>query len=318
MRRALLAIVLAALTLAGCRGGKPAQVPEVRVHVTMDGDAAAVLVQTARARGIADVKLVPTPAEAEVFWLRDPAEVVALGDRIQVQAFPAPTDIDARLLDPRGRFLPVCARARVFIVNPRAGLPFEPRTYADLADPRAKGRVALTPLTSDDGLSTVAALALRHGMKGVMGFLEALAKNEPYLAESDAEVRDRVIRGEAAFGLVGSELAAAIAASAAGLEVVVPDQAGRGAILIPTTVSVAPGAGEHAVKLAHWIAGRDSEAVLAARVPGLMPLRDDVPVPVGVQPTPALRAMVIDWDRFVTAKETVRTALEGWPEQWLR
>lgn len=320
MRHALALFATLALgASSACRGGPPASLPEVRVLVTVSDEASAVLAQAARSRGVAAVKLVSTPAEAEVYWLRDPAEVVALGDRVQAGALPPSPDVDARLLDPRGRFLPVAARARVLVVNRRVPLPFEPQSLRDLADPRASGRVALAAMTSDEGAATVAALTLAFGNANVSRFLAALAKNEPFLGASDAEVRARVVNGDAAFGLVGSEIAAAGAASAAGLEVVVPDQSGgRGAIVVPTAVALAPGAGDAAARLGHWLAGPEAERVLVARVPGLMPLRDEVPVPVGVHPTRALRVVLIDWDRFAEEKQKVRTALQGWPEQWRR
>jgi iron(III) transport system substrate-binding protein len=164
----------------------------------------------------------------------------------------------------------------------------------------------------------VAALTLSFGNAEVSRFLAALAKNDPIIAADDAEVRARVANGDAAFGLVGSEIAAAGAASAAGLEVIVPDQDSRGAILVPTAVAVATTAGDAASKLAHWLAGAEAEQVLVARVPGLMPLRDGVPVPVGVHPTRRLRVVLIDWDRFAAEKQKVSTALKGWPEEWRR
>jgi iron(III) transport system substrate-binding protein len=307
---------LVVLALAGCRSEKASPLPEVRVHATVGDTASSVLVQAARDRGLAAVRLVATPAEAEMFWLGDPAEVIALGARVQPAALAQSERTDARLLDPRLRFLPVGARARVLIVNPRVPLPFEPKDLRDLADPRASGRVALPAFTSDEGATTLAVLTLSFGDDSVSRFLQQLARNEPFIARSDAEVRDRVASGEAAFGVVSSEVAAAGAASAAGLEVVVPDQSGRGAILLPTAVALAPDAGERARELGFWLAGPDAEALLVARLPGLMPLHEGTPVPVGVQSTRAVRALLIDWNRFAEEKQKVRAA--DWPEEWRR
>jgi iron(III) transport system substrate-binding protein len=318
-RRTLAAAVavVAAVALGACRGKAPS-LPEVRVHATVGDAHTAVLVQAARASGIAAVRVVATPAEAEVLWLGEPAEVLALGALVRPAALPAHADVDTRLLDGRGRFLPVGARARVLLVNPKAKLPFEPQNLRDLADARASGRVALVGLDSDEGAATVAALRLTFGEESVTRFVEALAKNDPQVAASDAEVRDRVAQGDAAFGLVGSESAAAGAASAAGLQVVFPDQQGRGAVLLPTAVALTTNASGEAAKLAHWLAGLEAEQVLVARIPGLMPLRDGVPVPVGVQPTLSVRARIIDWDRFAEQKRQAREALKGWPDEQRR
>lgn len=317
MRTHLLAAALV-VALAACRGKPAPSLPEVSVHATVGDAAAAVLVQAARANGVADVRLVPSAAEADVFWLGDPAQVLALGDRVVPGTFAPSPDTDPRLVDPTGRFLPLCARARVFVVNPRVALPFDPKSMRDLADPRASGRVALAALTTDEGATTIAALTLRFGNASVSQFLGALARNHPLVVASDAEVRARVASGDAAFGVVGSEIAAAGAASAAGLEVVMPDQDGRGAIVVPTAVAVAAGATAQATALAQWLAGPQAEQVLVARVPGLMPLREGVPVPVGVLPTRSLRVVaLIDWDRFAAEKQKVRAALRGWPDEWL-
>ena len=89
--------------------------------------------------------------------------------------------------------------------------------------------------------------------------------------------------GKAAFGLAGSEQAAAGAVSVAALEVVYPDQSGFGTLVFPTAAAVLQRGVEnpsvHA--LAAWLAGSDAEQLLVARTPGLMPLRVEVPLPPG-------------------------------------
>jgi len=71
------------------------------------------------------------------------------------------------------------------------------------------------------------------------------APQEARRAPPGARPRARLASGEAAVALLSSEEAAAGAASAAGLEVVWPDQDGRGAVLLPRGGS-ASGLIEHA------------------------------------------------------------------------
>ena len=57
MNRAVTA-TLVVLALAGCRSEKASPLPEVRVHATVGDTASSVLVQAARDRGLAAVRLV--------------------------------------------------------------------------------------------------------------------------------------------------------------------------------------------------------------------------------------------------------------------
>jgi ABC-type Fe3+ transport system substrate-binding protein len=118
-------------------------------------------------------------------------------------------------------------------------------------------------------------------------------------------VQALVASGKAAFGLAGSEQAAAGAVSAAGLEVAYPDQAGFGTLVFPTAAAVMQRGVEkpsvHA--LADWLAGSDAEQLLVARTPGLMPLRVDVPLPPGVRSARDLRSPEIDWERLAEAEK---------------
>jgi hypothetical protein len=125
---------------------------------------------------------------------------------------------------------------------------------------------------------------LAYGEESAGRFLSLVARNGPQLAGSDAEVRARVSSGEAAFGLASSIEGAAAAASAAPLDVVYPDQVGSGAIALPTAVALLGGASDGARAVAAWLAGPDAERILVARIPGLLPLRPEVPIPVGVEP----------------------------------
>jgi iron(III) transport system substrate-binding protein len=221
--------------------------------------------------------------------------------------------VPRRWTDPAGRFTPLGARARVLLVSPAAALPFSPSNLRDLADPRARGRVALVPLGRGAGPVTIAALSLAYGEASAGRFLRLLAANAPLLASDDAEVRAKVASGEAAFGLAGSTDGAAAAASARRLDVVYPDQIGSGAVVLPTVVVPLAGAGEAARKLAAWLSSAEAEQILVARVPGLLPLRPEVPVPPGVEPAGNLAALTFDWDAL--AAETSRQAerLVRWP-----
>lgn len=301
-----------ALAVAGCSRGGSA-LPEVKVHVSPELPAAVLADVAARFR-VAKVVPVARVEEAELAWLADPAEALLLGARLAPGSAPPSEGVPGRWLDPRGRFAPLAARARVLLVSPAAGLPFTPSNLRDVADPRARGRVALAPFGRGAGPVTIASLALAYGAASADRFLALAARNAPQLAADDAAVRARVAGGEAAFGIAGSPEGAQAAASARPLDVVYPDQVGSGAIVLPTAVVVLAGAGDGAGKLAGWLAGADAERVFVARIPGLLPLRTDVPVPPGVEPASNLVSLPADWDLLAAETRRQRERLARWPD----
>lgn len=303
------------LALAACRAAPPPPLPEVRVHVTVGEPAAAALLGALEARGVARARRVPL-AEAELLWLADPTEVVEAGALVAEGQAPALPGIRERFQDPRRRFAPVAARARVLVVAPAPSppLPFAPVHYRDLADPRLAGRQALAA-SGGAGALGLAALAVAYGEPSLGRFLALLERARPQRVASDAEARARVAAGTAAVALVSSEEAAAGAASAAGLEVVWPDQDGRGAVILPTAVALtaAGAAAEPARRALAFLTSPEAEQLLVARAPGFLPLREGVLVPVGVRPASSLRALALDWDRLAAEKARLAQQLPGAP-----
>jgi iron(III) transport system substrate-binding protein len=309
---ALLAALATASCAPACGGGAP-PAPEVRIHAA-PGLPAAVLAEVA-AR-FAGVRAVPVAAarDAELVWAADPAEALAPALGAIEGSAPDATGVAPRWRDARGRFLPLAARARVLLLRPRARLPLEPSNLRDLADARLRGRIALVPLGRGEGPTLVAALSLAYGERSAGRFVRLLARNAPVLVEREDDVRARLAAGAADAGLATSLEGAAGAASAAALEVVYPDQGGAGAVVLPTAVVLRGGAGEGARRLAAWLATPEAERVLVARVPGLLPLRPEVPVPVGVEPAGNLVALPISWDALAEARARQAEALARWPD----
>ena len=293
--------LLAALGAIACT--QPTPLPEVRVHASVSPLAAQALATLAVNRRVARVVLVDDPAAADLAWYGDPVLALRRPDLLVPGSAPDQPGVADRWKDPARRFFPVGARARVLLVDPRARLPVPPRHLRDLADPRLAGRQAVTPPRDPGMAATFAALAALSSDEAALGLSRAIAAQSPQVAADEAGVQALVATGRAAFGLVSSEQAAAGAASAAALEVVYPDSSGFGTLVFPTSAAVLKGGVEkpavHA--LAGWLAGADAEQLLAARVPGIMPLRPDVPLPPGVRSARELRSPALDWERVAEA-----------------
>ena len=294
----------AVLSLAGalgalsCSPGAP--LPEVKVHSSVSPVATQALVTLAVNRRLARVVLVEDPAEADLAWFGDPAQALRQSRLLVPGSAPDAAGVAKRWKDPARRFFPVGARARVFLVGPRAVLPVQPRHLRDLADPRLAGLQALASPERGEGPATCAALAVLSSDEAALALARAIVAQRPQVSPDGAGVQALVASGKAAFGLAGSEQAAAGAVSVSALEVVYPDQAGFGTLVFPTAAAVLQRGVENPAvhALADWLAGSDAEQLLVARTPGLMPLRADVPLPPGVKSARDLRSPEIDWDRL--------------------
>lgn len=305
MRRHWVALTIG--LIAGCYRPPPVTVEPVRLWVApgLPGEVAAEL---ARGFKIADPKLVATIDEAEVAWLRDPTEAIDLARRVRLSSAPEQPRVPDAFQDPARRFAPVGAIAHVLVLPDRPAAGWSPDELRELADPRVRGRVAMTALGRGDGPLVVAALELAYGERGATGWLEQLARNEPVLVGTDAEAVARVADGSAAVALVDS-LTAGAARGRPGLRIVFPDQKAKGCVTIPTALVLLNGASPAARKFSAWLASPDAEEVLAQRVPGLLPLREGATAPDGIVPVWKMTALTVKWDALAQR--------EPWWEQWL-
>lgn len=304
-------IAVAAVLAAGCNRAPPVAMAPVRFYVA-PGLPGELVAELARGFEIAQPVLVASLDGAEVAWLRDPTAALALGDRAVAGSAPEQPRVPDGFLDPKRRFAPVGAIARVIVTSAKGTPAFVPDDLRELGDPRVRGKVALTRLGLGDGPLVVAALELGHGERGTRGWLEKLAANAPHLAESDAEVVATVAAGKAEFGLADS-LTAGAAAERSGLRLVFTDQKGSGCIAVPTALVVLGGASPVARKFSAWLAGPVAEEVLAQRAVGLLPLRENATAPAGIVPVWKLAVLPLDWSALAERAGAWRKRLADWP-----
>src|SRR5437899_1275116 len=114
----------------------------------------------------------------------------------------------------------------------------------------------------------------------------------------------------------GSDEAAKAAASAAHVLPVYPNQKSIGTFVWPTALSIAKSTRnpEAARKLAERLADRNTEQLLVARVPGYLPLRNDIPVPPGVRSAANLVVVSVDPARLVSEIGQRKAARAAWAE----
>jgi iron(III) transport system substrate-binding protein len=308
--RALVALAFA--LGAGCGAPPPPTVDPVRLYVA-PGLPGALVVELARSTAIANPTLVDRVEDAEVAWLRNPVEALALGARAPPGSAPEQPGVPDGYLDPKRRFAPVGALAWVIITSASAAEPFAPDDLRELADPRVRGKVALARLDRGEGPLLAAALEVGYGERGVRGWLQQLAGNRPIVLERGADVVKRVASREAQYGLTDSLTAGGALANDA-LRIVFTDQKGSGSVVIPTALVVLPDASAGARRLSAWLAGPVAERLLVARAIGLLPLRTGETAPNGMVPVWRLAVLTLDWGAVAERRQLWEQRLAGWPK----
>ena len=266
---------------------------------------------------VAGTEQAPKPAAAgDVRWDSDPFGAIAAAAKGEL--LPAPTtglDVPPLWKDPAGTWVAIGGRAVVLLVaTDELGDRGAPVRFTALTESWLKGKVALPSPTAGMALAHFAALYAAWGAERMDAWLKQLKANEPQLYDNDDQVRQAVVSGRATVGLVASDEAAKAAASAAHVLAVYPNQKSIGTFVWPTALSVPKSAKnpESAQKLAERLADRSIEQLLVARVPGYLPLRNDIPVPPGVRSAANLVVVSVDPARIVTEIGQRKAALAAW------
>ena len=259
----------------------------------------------------------PAPqAAGDVRWDAEPYGAIAAAAKGEL--LPAPqsaNDVPPLWKDPTGTWVAVGGRAVVLLVaTGQMGAQGVPVRFTALTEPRLKGKVALPSPTGGMALAHFAALYAAWGAERMGAWLKQLQANEPQLYANDDEVRQAVVSGRAAVGMLSSDEAAKAAASAAHVEIVYPNQKSIGTFVWPTALSIPKSARnpEAARLLAERLADRTIEQLLVARVPGYLPLRAGIPVPPGVNSAANLVVVSVDPARIVFEIGERKAALAAW------
>jgi len=175
----------------------------------------------------------------DVFWNNEVAQTILLKQKGVLEAFvpDAATAIPAPFKDPEGYWTGFAARARVIIYNTDL-VETPPTSIWDLLRPEYRGRGAVAlPLFGTTATHTAALYAL-WGEEETQSFFSLLKGNDVAFLSGNAEVRDRVARGEYAFGLTDTDDANGAVEDGLPAKWLLPDQDKLGTLLVPNTVSL--------------------------------------------------------------------------------
>lgn len=319
-----------ALWLCSCG---PASAPrkEVVVYVSVDDVYSRPIAERFAQRTGIEVKLLPDSEEtkstglvnrliaeaprprADVFWSGDPIRAALLKERGLSLPYHSPqaSGLPPQFSDRDGFFTGFAARLRVIVYN-RKLVPQDalPESVFDLLQPRFSSKACIAnPLF---GTTSMQAAALFEQLGDTQGtnFFRELSRNGVAVLSSNGEVRRRVAAGDFQIGLTDSDDVSVAIKEGQSLGFIIPDQKGRGTVLIPCAAVLIKGGPnpESAKKFIDFLVSEEVEQLLAQSDASHVPLRASVEPPaLFKQGVAGIRAMALDYDRLAKELETLNS-----------
>jgi iron(III) transport system substrate-binding protein len=241
----------------------------------------------------------------DVFWNNEIVRTLYLKRQGLLEAF-SPKNaagIDKQFVN--SHWTGFAARARILIVNKSLLTEEEyPRTSQELLTPRFKNKFAIAkPLFGTT--STHAAVLFSWGSKEGKNYFLNMKKNGVKVADGNAMVKDDVARALIPVGWTDTDDASLAISRGKDVAIVLPDQKGRGLILIPNTLSLIkncehPEAGK---KLIEFLLRKETEKYLAHSESAQIPLHPGVEAPANVIRIKETNIATIDWEKVADVLE---------------
>ena len=251
----------------------------------------------------------------DVFWNNEAVNTIRLKNRGLLSPYISPESgaLPGAYRDPEHYWYGFAARARVIVYN-RALMKGKdkPRSIKDLLDKRWKNQAAMAvPLF---GTTATHAAALFHvwGHKRALEFFQNLKKNGVDFLDGNSVVRDRVADGSYLWGITDTDDVYSGMKRGLPVDMILPDQAGIGTLVIPNTVSMirnAPHPG-HAGVLIDFLISAGTEQALANSGSGQIPLRPGLKPVANIPSLGEIRQMKVDYRALAALMEEVLPILE--------
>ena len=195
-----------------------------------------------------------------------------------------------------------------------------PSSWKDIADPKFKKRLAISPITGTYGLHTLVMMARVNGGGETNidpGFkaMEAVAANVLTFPPSPAKMSEHLQNGEVVISVWGSGRTVALANTGFPVEFVYPKE-GAVALMVGVCPVAKPNASDLAQKFVQFNLTPEMQAVWA-KEQGFGPvnrhtkLAPDVAKQVPYGPDQVAKLIAVDWD-------TINKEREAWTKRWQR
>ena len=257
--------------------------------------------------------------QADVYWANEPVhpdQLRALG-MTQPYVSPNAAAFPPMFRDPTGHWTAFSARARVLVVDSKAGA--KPDSILAYADPRWRGKAVLANPLLNTTAFNLTALFNTWGDKRGFEFLEQVKKNGVKTSPGNADSAVMVASGTAEFSLVDVDDGLEAARRNAGVEIRYPDQGknGLGTFMVANAVAMMRGAKhpDAARKLIDYLLTAETQRKLAFSPCAQTPLSPGVVVPATVKRMEDLHIMQVNYSDIRTKLEELRPKLKAWAAQ---
>jgi iron(III) transport system substrate-binding protein len=256
--------------------------------------------------------------QADVYWANEPVRAEVLRQQGIAAPYLSPNaeGISASFRDPNGYWTGFAARARILIVNKKAGA--KPDSMLAYTDPRWRGRAVMANPLFGTTTTEIAALFVLWGDERAQAFMNAISANGVKLSPSNGDSADLVARGEFDFSLVDTDDVVSRVRQQQPVELVYPDQGadGIGCFLVPNAVVPIAGAPhpDAARKLIDYLLSKEVEAKLASSDAAQIPLHPGVEGPPELRPIGKLKTMQVNYAEIAAKLQAIQPYLKRWVE----
>lgn len=202
---------------------------------------------------------------ADVFWNGEFAQTLRLKEQGVLASFkPASaSELPDTFRDPAGLWFGIGGRARVFLVNRNLLKPEDyPKKLEDFLNPKyPPDRIGMALPLFGTTATHAAALYNVMGAGPAQDLFFSMKSRGIRIVDGNAVVRDMVANGQWMFGLTDTDDALGAIERGAQVDVVAPDQDGRGTLIIPGTVTFIRGAPhpQEAAELINYLLRAETE-----------------------------------------------------------
>jgi iron(III) transport system substrate-binding protein len=208
--------------------------------------------------------------QADVFWNNEFAQAILLKEK-KVLGMYRPVsslDIPAQYADPDCYWTGLGARARVLLVNTKKIPPEKyPKSIYDMVDSGIPGnKIGISNPLFGTALTHAAVLYSLWGQQKAKDYYVKLKERGVRVADGNSVVRDLVVNGQLAMGIVDTDDAMQAIKKNACVKMIYPDQDTFGTLVFSNTVSLVAGAphSEEAQELMEYLLTKEVENKLIA------------------------------------------------------
>ena len=225
---------------------------------------------------------------AELFFSQDAGALGAVAEAGLLAELPAAArgKVDARWVDPGGRWLGISGRSRVVAYSTERVKPSDlPESIFDFVEPEWKGRIGFPPPNASFQ-AFVSAMRLEVGDERTKAWLEGIKANDPTLLDNNIQTEEAIAAGEIDVGFVNHYYLGELKAEKPGFPVEnhFLEKGDPGALVNVAGVGVLKGEDTaDAQKLVDFLLGQEAQEYFATTTTEY-PLVEGVRTPAGLPP----------------------------------